>query len=475
MVKKNIIRILYMNDNINKVEVAEVEVDNDENEFNNDQIEKDELCYEFGFYENDNMKGSIFDNMNCYKCDNLRDNFNCINFNYDINNLKNMIEKINKFDNNKLKLFAIEIYNIINQTQMEYKNKNEFRRVSIKNMKIIKNMMTDLQFSKMKTFSDQHDQIYKVINNYVLLDEIGQGTQGIVYLSFDEKTCVEYAIKEVININKLKLTNKYENLKREIAIMKNANHENIVKLYDVIEDKNGKSIYMVMQYIEGGSILKKINERKYQTLPLEKVIFYVKQLISGLSYLHYNNIIHHDIKPENILLGKCDDVYLSDFGVSEILTGFDNLISNRNGTFIFFPPEFFMLGAIAYGPEADIWAFGVTIFLMIYGTYPFEGKNYEELKYNVVNTDPKYPDNCCETQKDFFDKIFMKDPTVRISLSGIKKHNLFATNSTKHVIKDNTTILNIDSTNDDDFEKSTIEDIKYPSEQEITNAINNIK
>jgi serine/threonine protein kinase len=403
------------------------------------KMNKDELCEELGLNTKKSMNSikdecSMTFNGECQKCKNIMENFSYINHYYNIdknNRLENMISTISKFDNNKLRIFAIEIYNVLNQAQEKEKEKeknNDFRTESTHNIRTIENILETVNFSK--TLSKENENYYfKTINNYILLEELGRGNQGIVYFALDEKTNEKFAIKEISNRKRKSIisdNNPSSNLKKEIAIMKKAEHENIVKLYDVIESLKEKKIYLVMQYIDSGSLFEKIkinnNCEKFNPLSLDKVIKYTLQLISGLRYLHHNNIIHRDIKPENILLDKNDRIYLSDFGVSDILKKKRDSITNKNGTVMYFPPEMFLLGAVVNGPSVDIWALGVTIFIMLYGYFPFNGNNYEELKNNILNNPPNYPENINNKEKDFFNKIFAKDQTSRISLKDMKHH-----------------------------------------------------
>jgi len=110
-------------------------------------------------------------------------------------------------------------------------------------------------------------------------------------------------------------------MQREIAIMKKCRHKNIVPLYEVIDDPGQNHIYLVMQYIEHGPVvsLGKDGRANRQVEP-DVAMQYARQLLAGLQYLHNHNVVHRDIKPDNILLGEHDRVFLSDFGVSALLT-----------------------------------------------------------------------------------------------------------------------------------------------------------
>ena len=206
--------------------------------------------------------------------------------------------------------------------------------------------------------------------------------------------------------------------------MKTLNHANIVKLYDVVYDKLKDTIYIIMQHASKGKLFSIKNDLTCQQMDKSSVSKYGKQIISGLMYLHRNNIIHNDIKPENILLDDNDHILLSDFGVSEISDHYNTMIAKK-GTFLYFAPEKFFNSFNMTGESADIWALGVTLFAMLYGYLPFVGNNYDEVKMNIINNGPNYPDNIPSIEHDMFQKIFYKDSTKRITLRELKNHKFF--------------------------------------------------
>jgi 5'-AMP-activated protein kinase catalytic alpha subunit len=95
---------------------------------------------------------------------------------------------------------------------------------------------------------------------------------------------------------------------------------------------------------------------------------------------------------------------------------------SRKGTLLFFSPELFLLSSYINEQKVDIWAFGVLIFLMIYGYFPFFELTYNKLKYKVLYSSPNYPENISIEEKNFFNEIFIKDPLNRITLDKIKNH-----------------------------------------------------
>ena len=158
-----------------------------------------------------------------------------------------------------------------------------------------------------------------IVNQYIILHDLGKGSYAQVRLCKEKTTNSLFAMKIM---NKSLLGRKLpgsssvmEGVKREIAIMKKLRHYHVLRLYEVINDPSCNKLYLVLEYMKGGDL--------YRPEPMNDVeVWRVSiQVLLGLSYLHQNNIIHGDIKPQNILLNDHGDVKIADFGISKILEG----------------------------------------------------------------------------------------------------------------------------------------------------------
>lgn len=163
--------------------------------------------------------------------------------------------------------------------------------------------------SKSKSSSSMREQVVK---NYKLVKTIGKGNFARVMLARHMPTNSEVAIKI---IDKTQLNpNSLEKLFREVSIMKLLNHPSIVKLYEVIETE--KTLYLVMEYVSNGEVFEFLvkNGRMKENVARQKF----RQIVSAVQYLHSKNIIHRDLKAENLLLDSNLDVKIVDFGFSNM-------------------------------------------------------------------------------------------------------------------------------------------------------------
>ncbi|KAJ6242135.1 snf1-activating kinase 1 [Anaeramoeba flamelloides] len=282
-----------------------------------------------------------------------------------------------------------------------------------------------------KIVSVTRDQSTKMINDYQIIGSLGKGSYGKVKKA--KRGNEFYAIK-IMNKRLLKKKKKgrrktaFDNVKREIAIMKKLNHANIVKLYEVINDPKSDLIYLVMEFVSGGTLpSEKAVESKESS---ELVRKYFRDMILGLEYLHFHGIIHRDIKPENLLLDEKGMVKICDFGVSELFDKTDNMRGTA-GTPAFFSPEVCAGDDNFSGKAQDIWAVGVTLYNMMFGKLPFASMDVFELFDLIQDAPLKFPPNTEPKLKDLITGLLEKKPENRMSINEIQKHD-WVTNYGKH-------------------------------------------
>ena len=204
-------------------------------------------------------------------------------------------------------------------------------------------------------------------SSYQIIENIGNGAFGKVVKAINKKNQEIVAVK-ILNINKSK--SKYENIKTEANILKELNHINIVKYLDYFE--SGNNIYIVMEYLDGGT-LKQYIEKNKENINENIARIIIKQILNALSYLHYTcNICHRDVKPDNIMFSIKDDinsVKLLDFGLSTDNFESKNYLINC-GTLSYMAPE--QISNNTYSKAVDIWSVGIILYMMLNkGKNPF--------------------------------------------------------------------------------------------------------
>ena len=267
--------------------------------------------------------------------------------------------------------------------------------------------------------NNRHDPFQrKYIGQFVLSEKLGQGTFGIVVLATHQITGEKVAVKILEKERILQEADKTR-IEREIKILKNLRHNNIVHLYDIKETPS--SLYIIMEYISGKELFDYIISKKHLS-ELESCNFY-QQIISGIEYLGKIKVVHRDLKPENLLLDENKNIKFVDFGLSNIYPN-NELLITACGSPCYAAPE--MINGEPYiGLRVDIWSSGIVLFAMLCGYLPFEDSDNEILYKKITEgkfKTPKYLSDCC---KDFLHRILNINPEQRYTIDQIKNHPWF--------------------------------------------------
>ena len=300
----------------------------------------------------------------------------------------------------------------------------------------------------------------KYYNGYKVIKVLGAGS--ICKVKLVEKDNVKYALK-IVNTTlllkkkkftqdengKMVITTPLEGILKEIAILKKVNHKNLVKLYEIIHNRKKRKLYLVLEYCEHGDLMSYNEEENKFTVnkhifekylkdkdnptDIDKLYYsesqirnFIRQIIKGLNYLHRLGIIHKDIKPNNILLDKNNECKIIDFNFSSILQKYwvDNIGKKVDCNDYFRPAEICDLnddsGRKEYkGMPVDIWAIGVTAYILSYNKFPFYSENDDlfELYEKIHNADYKIPERPKRSHyfTYFLKKCLEKDPNKRIT------------------------------------------------------------
>ena len=255
----------------------------------------------------------------------------------------------------------------------------------------------------------------KVVNNYQLCTLLGKGSYAKVYKAVKLDTGEDYAVK-AIDMEKIGVDETLRrNLSHEIAIMRGCCHENLCRLVEHFQ--GSKHIYLVLEYCAGGDLQKFI--RKSGRLPEFHVVrTFMKQLSSGLNFLHSRQIIHRDIKSQNILLSEDSPsarLKIADFGFAKHLEVAD-MATSVCGTPLYMAPEVFERRK--YDAKADLWSIGCVLYEMLVGSTPFTGKSHAELFENVRERGLSIPESVdvSEDLLRLLQRLLVRDPLRRASL-----------------------------------------------------------
>ncbi|MCD4670839.1 MAG: protein kinase [Actinomycetia bacterium] len=249
-----------------------------------------------------------------------------------------------------------------------------------------------------------------ISNRYRIEKKIASGGMADIYLGEDLKLDRKVAIK-ILSPNYAGDRNFVARFKREAQILTKLDHANIVDIYDW--GKFDGSYYIVMEYVRGTS-LKELIERKGSLDP-NIAANYAIQISNALSIAHKNNLIHRDIKPQNILITPDGIIKVTDFGIAKSLNTDITRTLNIVGTAHYISPE--QVGGDALDNRTDIYSLGVVIYEMLTGDLPFRGDTSIDISFKHVNEKPVKPSLLISNIPKKLEKIVMvcmeKKPSKR--------------------------------------------------------------
>ena len=221
---------------------------------------------------------------------------------------------------------------------------------------------------------------YILDNRYKIEAKIGTGGFGTVYKAWDDHLDRYKALK-IIHKHFYGDKEVISDLKQEAKILMNMKSDHVVRLWDI--HLNGDIKYIDMEYIDGGDLVDLKLSSANKKIPEDKVIELAKQIANGMKYIHDNNVIHKDIKPQNIMLTKDGTVKIMDFGISETFRSSMSRIkeTSRNGTPAYMSPE--QLIGKDVGKESDVWSFGVMLYELLSGKQLYSGQSYSDVLMQI--------------------------------------------------------------------------------------------
>ncbi|KAK8878234.1 hypothetical protein M9Y10_004999 [Tritrichomonas musculus] len=254
------------------------------------------------------------------------------------------------------------------------------------------------------------------IGNYVIEGLIGEGS----YTKIFKARHITLQCFVALKVFSKESPNKAEIMRHfntEMAILSKLKHPFIIELFEVIENDHCKA--MVLEYIEKGTLLSYINKVHKIKEETSKRIY--SQLISIFTYLHEEmKIVHCDIKLENILIDRHNNIRLIDFGFASEFVNSSPQLTQTNGSPSYVAPE--IIKGYKYNSAVDIWSSGIILYILLVGKLPFFGDTISSQLNNILVSEPEIPQDISQSAKDLIMKLLIKDPLERISLFDIKKH-----------------------------------------------------
>lgn len=275
--------------------------------------------------------------------------------------------------------------------------------------------------SKMKAVSPlpKAEKLLRV-GQYDMDKTLGKGNFAIVRLGIHRLTKTRVAIK-VVNKKELDQENLVK-ISREIEIMRQLSHQNIINLYQVMETDS--FIHIVTEYAANGEIFDFLVDNGKMTEKEAALTF--SQILKAVHYCHQKNVVHRDLKAENLLLDRDGNIKLADFGFSNYFTP-GAVLSTWCGSPPYAAPELFE-GRKYDGPKADIWSLGVILYVLVSGSLPFDGQTLQDLRARVVSCQYRIPFYLSAECEHLIRALLVADPARRLGVEGIARHRWFLRN-----------------------------------------------
>ncbi|KAK6494768.1 death-associated protein kinase 1-like [Huso huso] len=282
---------------------------------------------------------------------------------------------------------------------------------------------------------------------YEIGEELGSGQFAVVKKCRKKNQDLEYAAK-FIKKRRTKSSRRgvtKEDIEREVSILKEIQHPNVITLHDVYENKT--DVILILELVAGGELFDFLAEK--ESLTEEEATAFLKQILDGVQYLHLKHIAHFDLKPENIMLLNRNvphpRIKLIDFGLAHKID-FGNDFKNIFGT-----PEFVAPEIVNYEPlglEADMWSVGVITYILLSGASPFLGDSKQETLANVSAVNYEFEEEFFRKTsglaKDFIRRLLVKDPKKRMTIQDSLEHPWIKPKDTQQALSRKESAVNME-------------------------------
>ena len=331
--------------------------------------------------------------------------------------------------------------NFLSKAQTLEKNTIDQIRLTNTEKRIIENLVRNSHLSRDKPEITLKEESKIAISNSLFISEIkevpekkykikkllGEGSFGRVFLAQNIITSELIAMKQIPKTSEDLLSD--SEIINEIEILKNLDHPDIVRIMEFYNTED--NYYIINEYCPGGELFEQINYQFSET----QIAVMFRQILSGLAYLHSKNIIHRDLKLENILIKEIEksretkeDLFvlkIIDFGTAKIFDK-NKKIKTIVGSSYYIAPEVINK---KYNRECDLWSAGVILYMFIVGHAPFDGKTDKEImeqvkKGNFLRNEDRWL-NASKEVKDLINKLLIYEPEKRLTAMEALKHPWF--------------------------------------------------
>ena len=398
-----------------------------------------------------------------------------------INKISEKCSELSKCIKNKNELSSSLLNNNIKNNFIEKNNDSHNYKNENKNKCYELDLIYMDNYTTLSSYKKINNNNYFIsLKNFEILKLIGAGSYGKVFLVKikNSKNSNLYAMK-ILEKEKIKKLKQSDRILTEREILEKIDHPFISKLVYAFQDND--NLYIVTDFMSGGDLMHKLIS--YGRISENLVKVYAAELFLAIQYLHENDIIFRDLKPENILLDIDGHLKLTDFGLSkkfENKNSFQNIndspSSNKSlhkktfsicGTYQYIAPEVY--NGIGYGDEIDWWSYGIVLYEMLTGKFPFIINKNRKIISTNINWREKYDNYMSPEAKDILFKLLDININNRlIDEKEIKKHKFFNDINWDLIYKKEVVIENLtNNIIENNFDKKYIE-----NEEEVKKVIN---
>jgi serine/threonine protein kinase len=245
----------------------------------------------------------------------------------------------------------------------------------------------------------------QTISHYKILEKLGEGGMGVVYKAQDTKLDRFVAIKFLPSNSSVTAETKARFV-QEAKATAALNHPNILSIFEI--DENEKDTFIVLEFIDGQTLKDYVAALNSGSgIPVKQAIEWTEKIAQGLAFAHAKNIIHRDIKAENVMLTKNGQLKIMDFGLAKLRSQSSLTRAGSSlGTLSYMSPE--QAQGLNADNRSDLWSLGILFFELLTGDLPFKSEHEAGLMYLVVNQDPPLPSELDRRLPESIDNIVMK-------------------------------------------------------------------